>query len=128
MQKVVKSIKIRDTEHDTGYKLPAFTTNHDTTKVQTAGHTYGRPTTSKGIFHGLTTKRGARLRARPKYAMSATQTYCSATSLVFNVCVCSAPSLKWYCDEIFISVFFPSLYRIHINRLSRKILARYLNS
>ncbi len=40
MQKVVKSIKIHATEHDTGYKLPALTTNHDTTKVQTACHTY----------------------------------------------------------------------------------------
>ncbi len=64
MQKVVKSIKIRATEHDTGHKLPALTTNHDTTKVQTAGHD-GGPTTPKGIFHGMTTKRGARLRARP---------------------------------------------------------------
>ncbi len=32
MQKVVKSIEIHATEHDTGYKLPALTTNHDTTK------------------------------------------------------------------------------------------------
>ncbi len=39
MQKVFKSIKINATEHDTGYKLPALTTNHDTTKVQTAGYT-----------------------------------------------------------------------------------------
>ncbi len=40
MQKVVKSIKIHATEHETGYKLPGHATNHDTTKVQTAGHTY----------------------------------------------------------------------------------------
>ncbi len=39
MQEVVKSIKIHATEHDTGYTLPALTTNHETTKVQTAGHT-----------------------------------------------------------------------------------------
>ena len=32
MQKVVKSIKIHATEHDTGYKLLPLTTNHDTTK------------------------------------------------------------------------------------------------
>ncbi len=32
MQKIVRSIKIHATEHDTGYKLPALTTNHDTTK------------------------------------------------------------------------------------------------
>ncbi len=65
MQKVVKSIKIHATEHDTGYKLPALTTNHDTTCTNCrAIHTIDcTTTTSKGIFHGMTTKRGARLRA-----------------------------------------------------------------
>ncbi len=40
MQKVVKLITIHATEHDTGYKRPALTTNHDMTKVLTAGHMY----------------------------------------------------------------------------------------
>ncbi len=49
INKCKKSIKIHATEHDTAYKLPALTTNHDTTKgtncraIRTIDCVYGRP-------------------------------------------------------------------------------------